>query len=318
MIRLTDMTLAVLDTTKCKTETLVEFYELLLLMGVDRVEMNLTEAQRLGSALVKERTVVRMDNPFQNMEGFSRLLCHEMEVNDICDLSLLERYKHHENIRITGLGDLMLYDFQSEFQMLRRLLPMSVELCPDNGYGCAGAILTEWLMGGGNGAGTFIGVGGFAPLEEVIMALHVAGQHRPGLDLSMLPRMCHLFTEISGIKVQSHKSIVGHAVFEVESGIHVDGILKNPMNYEPFSPDLVGADRRIVIGKHSGMVSLKHCLSILGFELPAEAVPLMLNEVRREAVNLRRALADSEVLLIAEKVRVDYETESISNGYHAS
>jgi homocitrate synthase NifV len=239
-------------------------------------------------------------------------------VNDVSDQSLLECYKNSDNLRITGLEDLILHDFQREFQKLRTLVPITVELCPTNGYGSAGAVLTEWLMDGGNGAGTFMGVGGFAPLEEVIMALHVIRQYRPCLDLSMLPRMCQLFTEISGIKVPSYKPVVGHAIFEVESGIHVDGILKNPMNYEPFSPDLVGSKRRIVIGKHSGIGSLQHCLNNIGYELPEEALPLLLNEVRREAVSLRRALNDSEVLLIAEKVRVDYETESISNGYHAS
>jgi homocitrate synthase NifV len=173
-------------------------------------------------------------------------------------------------------------------------------------------------MDGGSGVGTFMGVGGFAPLEEVIMALHIAKQYRKDLDLSMMPRLCQLFTEISGIHVPPHKPIVGHAVFEVESGIHVDGILKNAANYEPFAPEAVGTKRRFVIGKHSGLASLKCCMNDLGYELEAEAFPLLLEEVRSEAVSISRALKDEEVLALVEKVRFKHETKSNSHGYHAS
>lgn len=318
MIRLTDKTLTVIDTTGCNTGTLVEFYRLLLQMGADIVEMDRATAERLDSVLVEERTVVRQDDHMQGTLVSSLMGFHEVQVNDLSELGLLERYQGSGNIRITGLSDLMLHDFQKAFQKIRTLMPQPIELCPANNYGCAGAILTEWLMDGGSGVGTFMGVGGFAPLEEVIMALHVTRQYRPNLDLSMLPRLCQLFTEISGIPVPAHKAVAGHAVFDVESGIHVDGILKDAMNYEPFSPDVVGSRRRIVIGKHSGLGSLKYCLADLGYELPVKAFPKLLDEVRREAVRLKSALTDGEVLALAEKVRLGNETKSISHGYYAS
>jgi len=317
MIKLTDKTLAVLNTTRCTTSKLKEFYELLLQIGADYIEMDWDTAQRLDSVLVAERAVVHLDDPIQSTPGVFRRVCHitdlpvippvihEIQVNDVREISLLGRYQSYGKIRITGLSDLMLHDFPSVFRQIRKRLPITLELCPSNDYGCAGAILTEWLMDGGNGVGTFLGVGGFAPLEEVVMALRIAKRHRPRLDLSMLPRLCQLFTEISGIEVPSHKPVVGHAVFEVESGIHVDGILKNAVNYEPFSPDVVGAQRRFVIGKHSGLVSLQYYLSNLGYELPAQAFPLLLDEVRRESARLSRALTEEEVRAFAEKVRVD-------------
>jgi homocitrate synthase NifV len=330
MIRLIDKTLTVLDTTLCRTEVLKEFCELLHKMGIDTVEMDLSTAERLNSAFAEEFTLVRVENKKEDIRCYSRLSCHnsgldviprvinEIQVNDIGELGLLEHTEACGNIRIAGLCDLMLHDFQSAFREIRRHLHIASELCPTNDCGCAGAILAEWLMEGGSGVGTFMGVGGFAPLEEVIMALHIAKQYRKDLDLSMMPRLCQLFTEISGIHVPPHKPIVGHAVFEVESGIHVDGILKNAANYEPFAPEAVGTKRRFVIGKHSGLASLKCCMNDLGYELEAEAFPLLLEEVRSEAVSISRALKDEEVLALVEKVRFKHETKSNSHGYHAS
>ena len=43
----------------------------------------------------------------------------------------------------------------------------------------------------------------------------------------------------------------------MESGIHVDGIMKNPANYEAYEPEMVGKETKIVIGKHSGTNSIK-------------------------------------------------------------
>jgi homocitrate synthase NifV len=56
----------------------------------------------------------------------------------------------------------------------------------------------------------------------------------------------------SGRPVAAGKSIVGDAVFTHESGIHVDGLLKDRGNYEAFQPEELGREHRLVLGKHSG------------------------------------------------------------------
>ena len=60
------------------------------------------------------------------------------------------------------------------------------------------------------------------------------------------------------------QAVIGSALFDVESGVHVDGIAKNRQCYEPFAPELVGASRHIVVGKHSGKQALKIKLDELG------------------------------------------------------
>jgi homocitrate synthase NifV len=315
-MKFTDKTLTVLDTSNCRTADLTEFCELLLCAGVDYIEMDWATAQRLNSVSIAEHTVVRLDNPAQGTPGFLRRVCHitdlpvipphihEIQVNDVREISLLGRYQGYGKIRITGLSDLILHDITNAFQQIHKRLDGPLELCPYDDYGCAGAILTEWLMDGGNGVGTFMGVGGFAPSEEVLMALYIAKRHRCRHNLSVMPRLSQLFTKISAIPVPAHKAVAGNAIFEVESGIHVDGMLKNASTYEPFSPDVVGAQRRFVVGKHSGITSLRHCLSSLGYAFPEEALPKLLCAVRLEAARVSRSLSDEEVLAIAKNVQV--------------
>jgi homocitrate synthase NifV len=315
MIKLTDKTLTVLNTTECPLDILIEFYLLLLQAGPDELEMDLSTAQRLGSALLPERTVIWLNHPAQPTPGILKRACHisdlavsppplyEIRLNDIREISLLGRYQGYGKLRITGLSDLMLHDFTSSFQQIRNRLSIPPELCPVNGYGCAAAILTEWLMDGGSGVCSFMGIGGYAPTEEVVMALRLSKRHKPRLDLSILPRLCHLFSELSGMTIPAHKAVIGDSVFDVESGIHVDGILKNTSNYEPFSPEVVGAQRHIIIGKHSGLGSLSHKLSELGGEVSEERLPFLLEMVRQEASHRCRSLSDEEVLALAGKGR---------------
>ncbi|MEM4557101.1 MAG: homoaconitate hydratase, partial [Sulfolobales archaeon] len=65
---------------------------------------------------------------------------------------------------------------------------------------------------------------------------------------------------------QPNKPIVGINAFSHESGIHVHGVLSNPLTYEPIDPAIIGMKRRIVIGKHSGKHAIAYMLKQLGVE----------------------------------------------------
>ena len=94
------------------------------------------------------------------------------------------------------------------------------------------------------------------------------------------------------------KAIIGTNVFAHESGIHADGILKNPENYEAFRPESVGLERQMVIGKHSGSKALIHKFDEFGIELDAETASQLLERVRSTAVELKRTLFDKELMLL--------------------
>lgn len=121
---------------------------------------------------------------------------------------------------------------------------------------------------------TINGIGeraGNTALEEVVMALHT----RPGLapvrtciDTTRICPTSSLVSMITGMIVQPNKAVVGANAFAHESGIHQDGVLKNPMTYEIMNPELVGLSKNnLVIGKHSGRAALRAKLEEMGYHL---------------------------------------------------
>jgi methanogen homocitrate synthase len=111
---------------------------------------------------------------------------------------------------------------------------------------------------------------GNASLEEVLVALRMKnGIDR--YDLTKLQEASKIVEEYSGIKVAKTKAVVGEHAFAHESGIHIAAILEDPATYEYFMPEMVGGERRFVLGKHTGRKALAHVVSSLGCELsPAE------------------------------------------------
>jgi 2-isopropylmalate synthase len=122
-----------------------------------------------------------------------------------------------------------------------------------------------------NGAGERAGN---AALEEIVMALQVRKQFfgvTTGINSKELYAASNLLTELTGMKVQANKAIVGDNAFAHEAGIHQDGMLKNSITYEIMTPGSVGVpEGKIVLGKHSGRHALVARCRSLGFPLTPE------------------------------------------------
>ncbi|PID35958.1 MAG: 2-isopropylmalate synthase [Rhodobacterales bacterium] len=112
---------------------------------------------------------------------------------------------------------------------------------------------------------------GNTALEEVVMAMKVRGDIMPfytGVDTTKIMNISRRVAQVSGFPVQFNKAIVGKNAFAHESGIHQDGMLKNPENFEIMRPEDIGlAGTSLPLGKHSGRAALKAKLSDLGFDL---------------------------------------------------
>ena len=89
-------------------------------------------------------------------------------------------------------------------------------------------------------------------------------------------------------------------MFAHESGIHVDGALKNSKTYEAFCPEEVGLTRQIVVGKHSGSHSIKAKFEEYGHHLTDQEADDILVQVKKVAVELKRTLFDKELVFIYE------------------
>ncbi len=314
MIRITDVTLCTLNYKAIPGEKLAELYRLLLLTGINFIEINIPALEILGDNVDPGKTVLRVRHPadIKYYPGFIRYVgrysgfdvppgtISEIQVNDIREINLLNRFSEYQSIRIVGLDDLLQHDYASVFDRIKKINGGQIEFCPQNNFFCASALAVEWVLGGGdNIAVSFLGNGGFAALEEVVMALRIARRHKPNQDLSVLRKIKTLFQELTGIDIAGNKAVVGDNIFNVESGIHVDGIYKNGANYEPFEPSVVGMERKIIIGKHSGRTTLEIKLREYGISYQREKLPQLLNSVQQESIALGRSITDEEFIKLA-------------------
>ncbi|MDA3887834.1 MAG: 2-isopropylmalate synthase [Allgaiera sp.] len=112
---------------------------------------------------------------------------------------------------------------------------------------------------------------GNTALEEVVMALKVRNDIMPfqtRIDTTRIMNISRRVAQVSGFAVQYNKAIVGKNAFAHESGIHQDGMLKNPETFEVMRPEDVGlTETSLVMGKHSGRAALRAKLRDLGYEL---------------------------------------------------
>ena len=112
---------------------------------------------------------------------------------------------------------------------------------------------------------------GNTALEEVVMALKVRHDILPWstkVDTTRIIGLSRRVAQVSGFPVQFNKAIVGKNAFAHESGIHQDGMLKNPENFEIMRPEDIGlTETNLVMGKHSGRAALKSKLNDLGYDL---------------------------------------------------
>ncbi len=159
---------------------------------------------------------------------------------------------------------------------------LSVHCHNDFGMATANSIAAA-EAGAGQIHVTVAGLGeraGNAPLEEVVTALHFLLGYRTGVRFEKLKYVCDRVLEITRFRIAANKPIIGINAFSHESGIHVHGIIQNPQTYEPIPPELIGAQRRIVIGKHSGRHAVEYVLKTMGITPTPEIVDKILKVVK--------------------------------------
>ncbi|MDR0523509.1 MAG: 2-isopropylmalate synthase [Candidatus Methanoplasma sp.] len=191
-------------------------------------------------------------------------------------------------------------------------IPISVHCHNDMGLAVAntmaaidaGATICHVCMNGiGERAGN-------ASLEEV--ALNLFANYRvQTVDLGKIGATSKIVERVTGFALAGNKPIVGRNAFAHESGIHVHGVMSNTSTYEPFLPELVGVDRQIVIGKHSGAHSVRGRLDALGVRFPDDHMPELMEAVKDIAVG-GKMIDDAELVAIVDNVLRKKETGSHS------
>ncbi len=196
------------------------------------------------------------------------------------------------------------------FEKVRYLVersPLDIEVHTHNDLGMATANAIAGIKAGARFVNTTVnGLGeraGNAALEEVVMALkHACGVDCP-VDASRFVEVSRLVGQASCRPVPEWKAIVGEKVFSHESGLHVDGVLKAPQNYEAFDPEEVGLSRYLVLGKHSGSRALEARIRQLGIAPEGLALPRLLEQVRQRSQERKSAISDQELLALCRNLR---------------
>jgi homocitrate synthase NifV len=182
---------------------------------------------------------------------------------------------------------------------LSQRVDMDLEIHTHNDLGMATANAIAGVRAGARFINTTVnGLGeraGNAALEEVVMGLKHACGVNSGIDTSRFVEISRYVGAASKRPVPAWKPVVGESVFAHESGLHVDGVLKDPRNYEPFEPGEVGSSRQLVLGKHTGRHGLAARIQCLGLDSSAICLSTLLRRVRAISQRRKRPIEDSEL-----------------------
>ena len=192
------------------------------------------------------------------------------------------------------------FRLKDEISYLYEKTKFDIEMHTHNDFGMATANALAGLHGGASHVGVTVnGLGeraGNAALEEVLMALMiVCGYKEQNIDTKMFREVSEYVSRASGRELPKWKAIVGTNMFAHESGIHADGALKDPKNYEAFDPSVVGLERQILIGKHSGRAAIVNKFKEYNINLTDDEARGILELVRSTSVRLKRSLFDKEL-----------------------
>ncbi|MDR2367348.1 MAG: hypothetical protein LBF58_04445 [Deltaproteobacteria bacterium] len=194
---------------------------------------------------------------------------------------------------LTGLDEALFSDYKSIFKGL--VDGDYTQVVFKNDMGTATGLATGWLeMGGSKVLTSFGGVGSLPAFEEIRLMLHVTGAIPLTAPSHPIRHLKELHEYLSGEKIPDFKPVTGRGIFAQESGVHVDGLLKEASLYEPFPPEIVGARRYLGVGLHSGQKAI--LLKCDCLELPTSPAILksLLKKVKEKALSLGRSLTDTE------------------------
>jgi isopropylmalate/homocitrate/citramalate synthase len=182
-------------------------------------------------------------------------------------------------------------------------IPLHYHGHDDFGLATAGAIAAvqagaSWIHGTVNGMGERAGN---ASLCEIALALEALYGYPTGLRLPHSGHVSHRVAELCGYAMEPWKPLIGENLFRRETGA-VAAQFHDPPAVEPYSSELVGANRGIVLGKKSGAASIRIKLEELGLDLPDEPRRDLLAAVKDLGTAKRGLVSDAEFRELASQL----------------
>lgn len=186
---------------------------------------------------------------------------------------------------------------------LAALGPTSTHTHDDLGLGVTNALMSV-AAGADLVHATVNGIGeraGNAALEEIAIALD-HGYEVETLDTTELYELAQTVAAATGVSLAPNKAVIGENAFTHESGIHTDGTLKDDAMYEPYPPETVGRERRLVLGKHAGRAGVRAALEEHNVDVTDEELNAVVEQVKAIGDRGKR-VTDADLLTIVEDVQ---------------
>lgn len=172
-----------------------------------------------------------------------------------------------------------------------------------NDFGVATAAAVAAVRAGARYVhGTMNGMGeraGNANLGEVALALRALYGVESNLRLERIREVSERVREVSGYALEPWKPVTGSTLFRRESGA-VASQFHDPPSIEPYSSELVATERGIVLGKKSGLDSIRIKAEELGLDLPEERRGELLAKVKALGTEKRGLVTDEEFRRLAD------------------
>jgi 2-isopropylmalate synthase len=203
------------------------------------------------------------------------------------------------------LGVMQPHSFYDCVQDLRkRLLPCKIDLHCHDDYGLALSNAMAGIRAGADCIHTTVnGLGertGIPDLAETVLAFHnLEGVEK--YNLEPLMSLSAYLENVSGFFMAPNKPITGQNAFSHKSGVHTNGILKDPRTYEPFDPAILGRERKIIIDKYTGRSAVQARLDEYGIKVSAAELEVIVTRIKNIG-DQRKQLFDTDIIEIAEHV----------------
>ncbi|SEI83997.1 2-isopropylmalate synthase [Halohasta litchfieldiae] len=153
---------------------------------------------------------------------------------------------------------------------------------------------------------------GNAAYEEVVMSAESLYNVDTGIDTTRITELARLVEEKSDIPIPVNKAVVGRNAFAHESGIHAAGVMENTDTFEPgvMTPEMVGASREFVLGKHTGTHSVRKRLEEAGYA-PTDSEVRAVTKLVKEFGAEKQKVTDTVIERFADEVGVQREPEEV-------